>query len=68
MGDQLRINAVEMTRQIRDAHYADLKDRTPEERIEFYRKKARALHAELGITEELPDIPDAASSHAERRR
>ena len=67
MGDQLRINAVEMTRQIRDAHYADLKDKTVNERIEFYRRKARELHAELGISEKLPDIPRSASNLKERR-
>ena len=67
MGDQLRIKAVEMTRQIRDAHYADLKDKTADERIEFYRRKARELHAELGISEDLPDIPKSASNPSERR-
>ena len=68
MGNDLRIKAVEVTRQIRDAHYHALKDKTPEERIEFYRNEARALHAELGISEELPDIPDSATNPTERRR
>lgn len=53
------IKAVEMTRRIRDAHYAELADKTPEERIAFYHEKARALHSELGRPEELP------SGHAE---
>lgn len=55
------IKTVEMTRRIRDAHYAELADKTPEERIAFYRERAKRLHAELGRSEELPP------SHAERR-
>ena len=55
------IKAVEMTRRIRDAHYAKLADKTTEERIAFYHEKARALHSELGRPEDL------ASGHAERR-
>jgi hypothetical protein len=57
----VEIKTVEMTRRIRDAHYAELADKTPEERIAFYRERAKALHAELGRSEELPP------SHAERR-
>lgn len=68
MEDQLRIRTVEMARQIRDAHYANLKDKTPDERIEFYRRKARELYAELGINEELPERPGSASNPTERRR
>jgi hypothetical protein len=45
-------DTIAFTRQIRDQHHEQLKDATPEERIQFYRDKARQLHEELG----LPDI------------
>jgi hypothetical protein len=48
-----QIKAVEMVRSIRDAHYEKLKDLSPQEKIAFFRTKARALHAELGSPEEL---------------
>ena len=35
------IKAVEMVRRIRDAHYEQLRGKSPEERIAFYRAKAR---------------------------
>lgn len=41
------IDAVKMTRAIRDRHYELLKDKTPEERIAFYRQKAQELHQKL---------------------
>ena len=34
------IKAVEMVRRIRDAHYEQLRDKSPEERIAFYRAKS----------------------------
>lgn len=34
------IDAVAMTRAIRDAHHEALKNATPEERLRFYREKA----------------------------
>jgi len=40
-------HAVEYVRAIRDRHYRELKGKTPEERIAFYREKARQLHAKL---------------------
>lgn len=49
MGKKLEINAVEMTRRIREAHAEQLKDATPQERIRFYEERARLLHEELGI-------------------
>jgi hypothetical protein len=49
---KLRIKAVEMVRSIRDAHYEKLKDASPQEKIAFFRVKARRLHAELGRPEE----------------
>lgn len=42
-------DAVAFTRQVRDAHHEQLKDASPEERIRFYRDKARQLHEELGL-------------------
>jgi len=39
------IKAVEMTRRIRDAHYEQLKGKSSEERIAFYRQKAQAMKA-----------------------
>lgn len=41
------IKAVDMVRSIREAHYARIKDLSPEEKIRFFREKARALHSEL---------------------
>lgn len=40
-------DAVQMVREIRNAHYQQTKDMTIEERITFYRKKARALDQEM---------------------
>jgi hypothetical protein len=36
-----------MLRRIRDAHYEQLRGKSPEERTAFYRAKARSLQAEL---------------------
>ena len=47
-----QIKAVEMVRTIRDAHYEKLKDLSPQEKIAFFREKARALHADLGLSQE----------------
>lgn len=41
------IKAVEMTRRIRDAHYEQLKGKSPEERIAFYRRKAQAVESHV---------------------
>ena len=45
--EKTKIRAVEMVRRIRDAHHEQLKDKTWEERVAFYREQARALHREL---------------------
>jgi hypothetical protein len=45
------IRAVAMVRRIREGHQARLKGLTPSEKITFFRKKAWALHAELGRSE-----------------
>jgi hypothetical protein len=55
-----QIKAVEMVRSIRDAHYERLKDLSPQEKIAFFREKARALHAELGRPEDLLNNPAPA--------
>jgi hypothetical protein len=47
-----KLQAVEMVRSIREAHYARVKDLSSKEKIMFFREKARALHAELGRPEE----------------
>lgn len=41
------IKAVEMVRRIRDTHYEQLRGKSPEERIAFYRAKARLLQAQV---------------------
>lgn len=47
MKSKKSFDAVEMVREIRDAHHDQLKGKTVEERLEFYRKKSRALRSEL---------------------
>ena len=41
--EKTKTKAVEMTRRIRDAHYEQLKNKSREDRIAFYRDKARRL-------------------------
>ena len=41
------IKAIEMVRRIRDAHYEQLRGKSPEERIAFYRAKAHLLQAQV---------------------
>jgi hypothetical protein len=48
MEQETKLKAVEMTRRIRDAHHEQLKDKTWEERVAFYKEQARALHEALG--------------------
>ena len=47
MTQKTSIKAVEMVRRIRDAHYEQLRGKSPEERIAFYRAKSRELQAEI---------------------
>ena len=42
------MKTVKMVRRIRDAHYQELKDKTWDERIAFYKEQARTLRKELG--------------------
>ena len=65
--DDVKIKAVDMVRGIRDAHHEKLKDLPPEEKIAFFREKARALHAELGRPEKSLDDPASASASKARR-
>lgn len=48
------IKAVELTRQIRDIHYEQLKNASLEEQIAFYQKKARAFYQQHGLPEPTP--------------
>jgi hypothetical protein len=57
---------MEMVRSIRDAHHETLKDLSPEEKIAFFREKARTLHAELGRPEAL--LSDIAPANAKQHR
>jgi hypothetical protein len=54
-------DAVAFTRQVRDDHYEQLKEATPEERVRFYEEKARRLHEELGLP---PVVSDLTASRA----
>ena len=45
-----KIKAVEMTRQIRDKHAEQLNDKSPAERIAFYREQAQKM------TEKIPTL------------
>lgn len=57
-----RVDAVEMTRRIRDAHHEQLRAKSAEEQIEFYRAKARRLQAELAA--ERHEQPAGELQHA----
>lgn len=55
------IDAVEMTRRIRDAHAEELKDKPASERIDYYRSKAESLFARLEqVVEDLLQCTNAA--------
>ena len=43
--EKFEINAVEMTRQIRDRIYEQVKDLSPAEQLAFYRERARLMNA-----------------------
>jgi hypothetical protein len=49
--------AIEMVRSIREGHYDRIKDLSPQEKIAFFRNKARTLHAELGRPEDRLAMP-----------
>ena len=52
------IKAVEMVRRIRDAHFELLRDKSPEERIAFYRAKSRELQAKISTQSSDPPISE----------
>lgn len=61
----MQIDAVAMTRRIREAHAEQTKDATPEERVRFFREKARRVHAALA--EQMPNVvPDSGNSGQSR--
>ena len=62
-----QMKAVEMVRGIRDAHYERLKNSSPQEKIAFFREKARRLHSELGRPEEILDSSTPVSRAKPRR-
>lgn len=62
------IKAVELVRSIREAHYALIKSFTPQEKIAFFREKARALHAKLGRAEEPLHEPTPPAASPQRQR
>ena len=47
MEKETKLKTVEMTRRIRDEHHEQLKDKTWEERVAFYKVQAHALHETL---------------------
>jgi hypothetical protein len=49
------IKAVELVRRIRDAHYEQLRGKSPEDQIAFYRAKSRSLQA--GLAAQRQDQP-----------
>jgi hypothetical protein len=54
---QQTIKAVEMTRQIRDRIYGQMKDMSPAEQLAFFREHARLMNAQakkLGKTKRKP--------------
>lgn len=56
MMEKKTIDAVAMTRRIRDAHCEQLKDATAAERIQFFREKARRVQGAI-------DAPPVTPSH-----
>jgi hypothetical protein len=58
-----KVNTIEMTRRIRDAIYEQIKDKTPAERLAFYREKAQALYDQLGIQVPTSQASQSAADH-----
>ncbi len=51
------MKAVEMVRRIRDAHYEQLRGKSPEEWIAFYRAKSREFELQAKLTAQRADAP-----------
>lgn len=49
-----QLDTIEMTRQIRDALYEQVKHKSTAERLAFYQEMAQAVHHELGIVVNVP--------------
>lgn len=60
------IRAVKMVRRIRDAHYEQLRDKSPEERIAFYRAKARWFQENIAREGQAPAATEARENVAGR--
>lgn len=60
------IDAVAMTRRIRDAHHEQLKDATAAERIRFFREKARRVHAAIADQRATPPHPQSRAEGSAR--
>ena len=58
----IEIRAVDMVRSIREDHYEKLLGLSPQEKIAFFREKARSLYKALGTREELLDYTTSTSS------
>lgn len=58
----LEIKAVEMTRSIRDTQHEQLKSKTWDERVAFFKEQAQALHQELDVLRHA--IPDGGGHRA----
>jgi hypothetical protein len=50
--EKTTIEAVETVRRIHDAQYEQLRGKSPEERIAFYRAKALLVHAQVATQHE----------------
>jgi hypothetical protein len=44
-----KIKAVEMVRRIRDEQYAEIRHLSADQKVAYFRRKARALHRALGV-------------------
>ena len=53
--EKTKIKAVQLVRRIRDAQHEQLKDKTWEERVAFYKEQARTLHADIDRKNEIGD-------------
>lgn len=58
----LEIKAVEMTRSIRDTQHEQLKGKTWDERVAFFKEQAQTLHQELDVLRHV--LPDGAGNGA----
>ncbi len=58
------INAVKMTRSIRDAHYERFRDRPIEDRIDFYFEQARKFEETIKKTLSKRQMEPDAAQHA----